>query len=198
MSTLWKEMLTGKGGYSSSEIQNEIERLKSLGLKMENEQPGFEKGLAEARKELLAEEGPGSFGKVQKAEMAISENKSKASAIKDILKDLGTALEKALTSEVIKKQAGIRQEIAKINDEVLEFQQKILKHFSAAAILVNKLHGNERQDQNLSYEFFRRCNLSTELSRQIAAGLSEKEGLSLYTQREQLTRQSEQLRKQSI
>ena len=181
---------------TSTEIKNEIKALTGSGQETEANLPELEKTLEKARTDLLAET-PGAMDKIKKAEEAISENKNKKLGISGILKDLNLALEKALTSETIKRQAEFKQEIAKIGDEVLELQQKILKHFSAAATFVNKLHGNEREDLNLGYDYFRRCNLSEELQRQIAAGTADQEGVSLYTRREQLQREIERLSKQS-
>ena len=183
----WQKVLKGEI-QTSIEIKDEINNLTRSGQEMEKDLPGLERTLKKARQDLLAE-SPNASDRVKEAEKAISANTSKISAISDILKTLDVALAKALTSETIKKQAEITQEIAAIDDEVSELHKEILENFAKSAVLVNKLHGHERQDQRLSYGFFQRCNLSEELHRQIAAGVTEQQGVSLYTRREQLSRE---------
>ena len=195
---IWQKILNGKGDFeSSTEIEKEIQALTEAGRRLEANLPELEKTLEKARTDLLAET-PGSMDKVTRAEGAISETRNKSAAIKSVVKNLNVALEKAFSSETIKRQAEITREISAIGDKISKLQKEALSHFSKAAIITNQIFGNERLDHRLSYGFFLDCNLSEELSRQIEAGISEQEGLSLYTRREQLTRMSEQLSKKSL
>lgn len=189
MSTLWKTILEDGKGHPSNIIKEEILNLTNNGKELETGLVELEATLQGLQKDLLAGK-KGAFEAVRETEASISEHRNKIAAIKSVIKDLEKKVAEAVANEQATRRAEIKQEIAAIDAKVLELRKEALSYFSKAAVIVNKLHGNERVDLNLGYDYFLRCNLSTELHRQIAAGGAGQEGPSLYTRREQLQRES--------
>ena len=189
----WQQILNGKN-QSSNTIKEEILTLTNNGKELESGLVELEATLQELQKRLLAEDS--GFDEVQKAERAISENKSKASAIKDILKDLGTELQKSLIAETKNRQEEIVKKIAAIDAEATEKRIELVETYARACILYAEITGQD--PSRLSFDFFLNNRMTDELHRQIDAGISEKEGPSLYSRREQLLRESTQLIKKSI
>ncbi len=190
---IWQRIKKGEI-QDSGTIRAESQKLKDSRQKMKADLIELESSLKSLQQDLLAE-NPGALDAVRATEASIAELRNKGAATESVIKDLEKKLEEALGNEQARRQAEITQKIAAIDNEVLELRQKALSYFSKAAIIINKLFGNEGSDQNLSYDFFQRCNLSTELHKQIDAGISEQEALCLSTKREHLLRESTQLNK---
>lgn len=192
MKNLWERILNGESE-PSVEIREEIARLTSDGKKLEEALPGFSQDLERAQKALLAE-SPGALEAVKKAEMALSESKSKISAIASILQDLNAALKRALVDERTRRQSEIVASVAAIDEQASKKRDELVTAYSRACALYVELTG--REPHNLDYRFFMDYDLTKPLRdrlEEIPPG-----GPSLFRQREALESESARLRKPVI
>ena len=191
MSTLWKQILTGKGeSYSSTAIQGEIKRLESLGQKMKADLIERSSSLGGLQQNLL-EELPGARDAVRSTESNISELQNKGAATATVIKDLKIKLNEALANEQARRQSEITGEIAVLDEQIAKTRLLIVEHFAKAAALYGSITGQE--PTKFSFDFVFNNRLIDVFSKRIAEIEANEQGASLFHKRRTLSAEADRL-----